>query len=82
MAKPILVVRTPNYNKELGKLISAGVNNEYHVLIVAMPEDSEVSFETHNAERLNSLEMKDLKKAVFEHNKARKPKPTILSKAN
>jgi hypothetical protein len=47
-----------------------------------MPEDSEVSFETHNAERLNSLEMKDLKKAVFEHNKASKPKPTILSKAN
>lgn len=82
MAKPILVVRTPNYYKELEKHISAGVGNEYHVLVIAMPEDSEVTFETHNAEKLNSLEMKDLKKAVFQHNKPHKVKPQVLSKVN
>lgn len=76
--KPILVVRTPQYNKDLGKNISLGINHEYHVLVVAMPEESEVSFETFNTDHLNALDLKELKKAVFENNKTKSIR-TILN---
>lgn len=68
--KPILVVRTPHYNKNLGETISKGINHEYHVLVVAMPENSEVTFETFNTDNITGLDLKDLKKAVFENNKS------------
>ena len=71
--KPILVVRTPNYHKNIGQQISEGINHEYHVLVVAMPEDSEVTFETFNTDNLTSLDVKELKKSIFEHNKSVKP---------
>jgi hypothetical protein len=84
MAKPILVVRVPaeNFEKDLGKHIAAGVGNQYHVLVVVMPENTEVTFETFNAENLTALEMKDIKKAVFENNKKLKQLPTKLEPVN
>jgi hypothetical protein len=80
MAKPILVVRVPEgkFEKDLGKHISAGVGNQYHVLVVVMPNESEITFETFNTEAINSVDIKELKKAVFENNKKAKQKPIKL----
>lgn len=76
MAKPILVVKTPqeNYTKGLEQTISKGVNNEYHVLLLIGEKGSEVQFYTLNAESLNAQDVKELKKELHKINEGIKAK--------
>lgn len=74
MAKPILVVRIPAQKidnlKSTRRLISEGCNHEYHVFLIVKEdtEDKTLDFETHNAENLSPLDVKELARIVSEHN--------------
>lgn len=88
MAKPILVVNTPqeNYSKDLEKRISKGVNNEYHVLLLIGKAGTDVSFYTLNAEQLTAMDLKELKSELHKINEETKAKyklePTPKNEVN
>lgn len=72
MAKPILIVRTPQRRNlaDVRAQLNTQFKGEYHVLMVINPdEQTDVLFEVHNAENLKPSELSDLRKAVYDHNK-------------
>ena len=67
MAKPILVVRTPESffqaTTKIQKSIRKTMNEEYHVLVVCGGED-DVKFEVFNVDKEKPIKYSELKKLI------------------
>jgi len=72
MAKPILVIRTPNdfagSSDKIQRAIRKQLQDEYHVLMVSQ-DSEEVSFEVFNVDKEEPINYSQLKKLVNSNGK-------------